>query len=148
MEIERETLDADGWAEVMPIFERHWQEFQGGSGVPFDPNIEMYNTLQDAGFLLYVTVRDAGELVGYWLGMLVYSLHSKNQLVCNCDSMYLMPECRNGTGKRMLKKVEELARDAGAVRFVVGTCVRFPLDRWLERLGFKAEDHVFLKELK
>lgn len=148
MEIEREDMTQESWAEVMPMFQRHWDEFQGHKKLPLDPDIDGYSAIQDAGMLLYVTVRDHGALIGYWLGLLTKNLHSREQLVCMGDSMYLMPEYRNGTGGDLLSKVEQIARKAGANRLMQGTCVRFPLDHWLERQGYDVEDHVFIKELK
>jgi len=149
MEIERANL-MYSWPELLPLLQQHWDEFQGHRDVQLDPDVDGYALLERANRILFVTVRPYpdGPLVGYWLGMLVPNMHSKDQLVCMADGMYLMPKYRNGTGKEMADMVENYARHAGADRMVQGTCVRHPIDNWLIKRGYEIEDHVYLKELK
>lgn len=145
--IEREQL-APVWDEAMPLFAEHWQAFQGDSGIPFKPKREQYAALDAAGMVLFVSVRDAGAMVGYWLGLMVENMHSAGHVVCMADGMFIKPAYRNGSGRRLLAVVEDAARNMGAARLVQATCARFPIDAWLKRLGFVIEDRVYLKELK
>jgi len=149
MQIERENL-MKAWPELYPLLEMHWKEFQGHKGVEFNPDIDGYAALEQVNRVLFVSVRTEidGPMVGYWLGMLVPNMHSKDQLVCMADGMYLMPEYRNGTGGEMAGMVEHYARHAGADRMVQSTCIRHPIDNWLIKRGYEIEDHVYLKELK
>ena len=146
MEVKRESL-MEAWSDLQPLLRAHWEEFQGHSGVPFDPAKGEYELLEEAGITLFVSARVDDRIVGYWLGAIFPNLHSKDQLCCSCDGMYLLKEYRNGAGREILQTVETEAKKRGVARLLQGTCVRHPIDPWLKRQGFELEDRIYIKGL-
>jgi len=64
--------------EAKPLLPLHWEELAlNKDKVPLDPKYEDYYAREEAGGILVVTVREKGELTGYFIGMIAPGLHYK-----------------------------------------------------------------------
>jgi GNAT superfamily N-acetyltransferase len=63
--------------------------------------------------MMLVTLREDGEIVGYFIGFVAPGLHYKTCLTLTMDIFYVLPEHRgSGGGVILFKAVEKEARTA------------------------------------
>lgn len=85
----------DGLDEIKPLLPGHWEELAlNKDKVPLDPRWEAYLKHDAAGEILYVALRDAGRLVGYFVGFVQPALHYRTCLTLVMDVFWLHPEFR------------------------------------------------------
>lgn len=81
--------------ELIPLFEKHWEEVALYKELTMSPNWEMYETFEETGQLFFVTAREDDELVGYAVWILCPSLHYSNNLIASNDLIFLKEEYRH-----------------------------------------------------
>ena len=87
----------EGLEEMKPLFPSHWEEVAlNQDKVPLDPRYDVYLSRDAAGEILYVTLRDLGVLVGYFVGFVQPALHYKTCLTLQMDIFWLHPDFRDG----------------------------------------------------
>jgi hypothetical protein len=135
--------------EFLPMTKKAWDEVDQLKGVmEYDPNLEAYRQLNDAGQLRLYTIReeDTKRMVGYALYLVQPVLHCKGQFTAISDVMYIEPEYRK-LGTTLLTLVQEDLKLEGVKWFT------FTVKDWLdngklaERLGCKLFERVYQKEL-
>ena len=111
--------------ELKVLLPGHYRELAlNQDQVPLDPQYAVYIERERQGGLLFVTLRDAGELVGYYIGFIAPGLHYRTCLTCTTDIFYLRPDKRKGgAGLRMFQFVESELRRRGVQRWFVGSKV-------------------------
>ena len=111
--------------ELKVLLPGHYRELAlNQDQVPLDPQYAMYIERERQGGLLFVTLRDAGELVGYYIGFIAPGLHYRTCLTCTTDIFYLRPDKRKGgAGLRMFQFVESELRRRGVQRWFMGSKV-------------------------
>lgn len=109
---------ADCLEELKPLHERHWAETeQYRHGLALKPNYEGMLAFERAGQLLQITVRHQGKLVGGIRMFVTSSWHSEN-MVASEDTLFILPEHRNGASWLAMKLLRytvsclEVLRDA------------------------------------
>lgn len=109
--------------ELLPILPLHYEELAlNKDKVPLDPQYPIYIERERRGELMFMVVRDAGELIGYFIGFVAPGLHYQTCLTMIGDIFYLHPLHRgNATGKKLFKAVEQACRDRGVQRMFAGT---------------------------
>ncbi len=127
--------------ELKPLFPLHWEELAlNKDKVPLDPQYHVYLQRDARGEVIFVTLRDAGELVGYFVGFVAPGLHYQTCLTCHLDIFYLRPDKRGARGGVILfKAVEAELKRRGVQRWFVGSKAHKDASRLFEALGF---DHV------
>src|SRR5437870_914932 len=76
------------------------------------------------GEVCYVALRDAGQLVGYFVGFVAPGLHYSTCLTCTLDIFWVHPEYRKGrSGIILFKAVESELKRRGVKRWFVGSKV-------------------------
>lgn len=84
-------------------------------GFLLDPQYEVYAAREQRGELLYVTLRDAGKLVGYYVGFIGPGLHYKTCLTLITDIFFIHQDYRGRHGGvKLFKAVKVEARRRGA----------------------------------
>lgn len=84
-------------SEIKPLLPDHWRELAlDQEKVPLDPMYERYLDLERQGSLLFVTIRENGHLMGYFLGLIAPSLHYRECLTLTMDIFWLHPDIRDG----------------------------------------------------
>lgn len=135
--------------EVKPLLPGHWEELAlNKDEVPLDPQYDEYLRRDAAGQILLVTLRTAGELVGYFVGFVAPGLHYRTCLTLTLDIFWLAPEHRGQMGgARLFKAVEVEARRRGIQRMVAGSKCHKDASFLFERLGYERIEVYYSKWL-
>lgn len=125
--------------ELKPLFPAHWAELAlNQDKVPLDPQYDEYLRRDAAGGILFVTLRESGRLVGYYVGFIAPGLHYRTCLSLTMDIYWTHPDIRGGTaGLRLFKTVEKEARRRGVQRIVHGSKNHRDSSRLFAAMGFE-----------
>jgi len=95
-----------GLAELKPLLPIHYKELSEHlkHNIPLDPQYEAYLAKDAKGEILYVTLREKGNLIGYFVGFIQPGLHYKTCLTLQLDIVYVVPEHRGKHGGAVLMK--------------------------------------------
>lgn len=137
------------------LFAAHGEELEPDDVPAIDPDWDRYQALETAGNLISVGVWYHGShpdnkpvLVGYAAAIIAPSLHYRGRVVCHDDLLYLQPHYRQGDiGVQLLKTIELNARVRGASILLMRGKTDSTMEHLLPRLGFRADETVFRKEL-
>ena len=117
-----ESLTA-GLAELKPLLPIHYEELSlhRFHGVPLNPQYDIYLQRDARGEVVYVTLRELGKLVGYFVGFVAPGLHYQDCLTLLLDIFYVVPEHRgNGGGLILFNAVKKEAIRRGVQAWFVG----------------------------
>lgn len=125
--------------ELKPMLPAHHAElglFQ--DKMPLDPDYPTYFRAERAGELLFVTVRESGALVGYWISFIQPGLHYKTTLTNKMDIYWVHPDHRGHKAGFMLADLvkSESAR-RGVKIWYAGSKNHKPSEWFFKRLGFE-----------
>lgn len=125
--------------ELLPLLPLHYEELAlNQDKVPLDPQYDIYIERERRGELMFMVVRDAGQLVGYFIGFVAPGLHYQTCLTLTTDIFFLHPNHRgSSTGVKLFKAVEAEARQRGVQRFFVGSKVHLDASYLFEKLGYE-----------
>lgn len=136
------TAAPEAWAtfveEAKPLFPLHWEELAlNKDEVPLDPQYHVYDERDAQGMVMVVTLRDAGELAGYFIGFVAPGLHYQTCLTLHLDIFWVHPKHRGQMGGiKLFKAVEKEARRRGVQRMFVGSKTHADASFLFERLGY------------
>jgi hypothetical protein len=135
--------------ELMHLLPLHYEELAlNKDKVPLDPQYEVYRERDAAGMVLFVTLRDAGELVGYFVGFIAPGLHYKTCLTCTMDIFYLRQDKRTGSGGvRLFRFVEAELKRRGVQRWFMGSKVHADASALFKRIGAAPVETYYSKWL-
>lgn len=135
--------------ELKVLLPDHYRELAlNQDQVPLDPQYEIYIDNERKGGLLFVVLRDAGEMVGYYIGFLAPGLHYKTCLTCITDIFYVKPEKRDGTaGIKMFRFVEKELKRRGVQRWFTGSKVAHDASALFDFLKFERVEIFYSKWL-
>lgn len=130
---------AERLEEMKPLFPAHWEELAlNRDKVPLDPRYDIYAARAAVGETLLVTLRSAGELVGYFVGFVAPGLHYRTCLTLSLDIFWLHPDHRGHRGGvKLFRAVEAEARRRGVQRMFVGSKCHKDASRLFEALGYE-----------
>jgi GNAT superfamily N-acetyltransferase len=139
----------DRLPEFSPLFPLHYEELAlNKDKVPLDPQYNIYLDREDAGELLFVTLRELGEPVGYFIGFISPALHYKTCLTCIMDIFYVHPDKRgSGGGQILFNFVEKELKRRGVERWFVGSKLHKDSSYLFEKLGFDKVEVYYSKWL-
>lgn len=130
--------------EVMPLLPAHYAELAlDQDKVPLAPQYDEYLRRDALGMIICIAMRDAGELVGYFIGFKAPGLHYSTCLTLTLDIFWLRPDHRGkGGGTVLFDAVEKEAKRQGVDRMFVGSKTHLPADWLFEKRGYtKVETH-------
>jgi GNAT superfamily N-acetyltransferase len=135
--------------EFKPLFPLHWAELAlNKDKVPLDPRYEVYRECEARGELVFVTMRELGAPVGYFIGFIAPGLHYKTCLTCTMDIFYVHPDYRNGrAGIKLFKAVESELRRRGVQRWFAGSKCHADASALFEYLKFDRVEIYYSKWL-
>lgn len=125
--------------ELQELLPQHYEELALNKDlVPLDPQYDVYVGRERRGELLFVTMREAGALVGYYIGFIAPGLHYRTCLTATMDIFYIRPDKRGAglPGVRLFRTVEKELVRRGVQRWFVGSKVHADASALFERLGF------------
>lgn len=137
----------DRLEELKPLFPTHWAELAlDKDEVPLDPQYEIYLERDRAGQVMLITLRDAGQLAGYFVGFVAPGLHYKTCLTLTLDIFYVWPSYRgNGAGFILFKEVEKECERRGINRMIVGSKLHKDASWMFEKLGYVEIERYYSK---
>lgn len=126
--------------ELKPLLYGHWRELAANQDkVPLSPNFDIYINLEHQEKLIFTTLREDGELKGYFIGFILSSPHYSTCLDCKMDIFYVHPSVRGQglPGLKLFREVEKELKHRGVQRWYVGSKVKADATALFERLGFE-----------
>ncbi len=131
--------------EMKPFFPMHREELAlNQKQVPLDPQYDIYLDRDAHVQVLLVTLRKAGEMVGYFVGFIAPALHYKTCLTLTMDIFYVLPEHRgDGGGFVLFKEVEREAKRRGVERMFVGSKCHKDASWLFEKLGYEEVERYY-----
>lgn len=142
-----ETLH-DGLEELKPLLPVHWAELAlNQDKVPLDPQYDEYLKREAEGRVIYVTLRETGLLMGYFVGFIAPGLHYQTCLTCHMDIFYVHPDHRGKRGGLILyKALEDELKRRGVQRIYAGFKVHMPeAERLYQALGYELCEKTYAK---
>ena len=135
--------------EAQPLLPLHWEELAlNKDKVPLDPQYDVYAARDTAGQVLVVTLRQEGELVGYFIGFIAPGLHYKTCLTLTMDIFWTHPSIRNGfAGVKLFRLVEKEAKRRGVQRMFFGSKLHKDASKLFEFLKMQATEVYYSKWL-
>ena len=124
---------------LKPLLPVHYQELAlNQDKVPLSPQFDKYIAAEQCGELLFVVLRDSGQMVGYFIGFIAPGLHYSTCLTCQMDIFYVHPDHRgNGAGFQLFKFVEDQLKKRKVQRMFVGSKMHKDASWLFEKLGYK-----------
>lgn len=125
--------------ELKANFPDHFEELAlDKAKTPLDPQYEVYLAREARGEVVAVTLREAGSIVGYFIGFVAPGLHYRRTLTYTMDIFWVRPDHRNRSGglKLMRCLMRELKR-RGVQRAFLGSKLHKDSGRLFEAFGFR-----------
>ena len=139
----------EDWAsESRDLVYAHWQELGLDLDLEIAPDFAKMKTLEDLGMFKVLTVREDSKMVGYLLAIVNEHLHyrtSPKMLIV--DAYYVDPECRNGTGAKLVRFTEQFAHRLGAIKIYFSCKVHKDHTKFFQALGYRLSDYAFVKRI-
>lgn len=135
------------YLELEPLYRQHYNEMTDrleASGIkcsPYNPRIENYVAISEAGGLLTFVLRHEGKACGYSNIYLTNDMHN-NDPIAQEDTVYVLKEHRNGIGRRLIQFVHEELKRRGIKRLNITTGTDLRVSKLLERMGYKHAAHA------
>lgn len=123
---------------LKPLLPIHYKELAlNQDKVPLSPQFDKYVAAEQRGELIFVTLRSAGQMVGYFIGFIAPGLHYSTCLTCQMDIFYVLPEHRgSGAGFQLFKFVEQQLKKRGVQRMFVGSKMHKDASWLFEKLNY------------
>jgi GNAT superfamily N-acetyltransferase len=131
------------YPELAPIYARHYAEMQarleaeGHTVSPYNPQLDRYFPAFRDGWLLNFVARHDGKAVGYCNIYLTIDAHNGDPIARE-DVLYVLPEHRNGLGRKLVLFVLENLRARGVKRGFVTPTTDPRVGKAWKRMGFKS----------
>lgn len=135
--------------ELKVLLPAHYKELAlNQDSVPLDPQYEFYIERERAGGLLFVVLRDVGEMIGYYIGFIAPGLHYKTCLTCTTDIFFVRADKRGGrAGIKMFQFVEKELKRRGVMRWFTGSKIHHDASALFEFLKFDRVEIYYSKWL-
>lgn len=137
--IERGDLN---YSEMEPLYRQHYGEMQarlardGIVVADYAPRLDQYFQAFSQGWLLNFVVRLGGKPVGYSNIYITNDMHN-GEKIAQEDTIYILPEHRNGIGRRLAKAVLAHLEAEGVRRLKISAATDLRSAKLWRRMGFK-----------
>ncbi|MES2040482.1 MAG: GNAT family N-acetyltransferase [Pseudomonadota bacterium] len=133
--------------ELMSLLPLHYEELAlNKEEVKLSPQFDLYEQYEREGRLLVVTLRELGEIVGYYVGLVAPGLHYSTCLTCITDIFYIRKDKRNGSaGVRLFRYIEKELRRRGVQRWFMGSKVHADASALFKRIGAEPVETYYSK---
>jgi hypothetical protein len=135
-----ENIEAN-YPEFEPLYRRHYGEMEsrlGKQGIeiaPYKPNTEAYFSFSRSGGLVHYCARAGGNAIGY-SNIYVFNDMHNGTLSAQEDTIYIVPEHRNGTGRRFSKFILSDLKARGVNSLTVTAMTDLRVEKLWRRMGF------------
>lgn len=130
------------YSELEPLYRKHYGEMKSrlaSDGIEigdYNPRIKQYFAAFEGGWLLNYVVRNDGKVVGYSNIYLTNDMHN-SELIAREDTIYILPEHRNGVGRKLVKHILADLRNRGVKRVLISPVTDLRVAKIWRRMGFK-----------
>lgn len=146
IEYKVETLDTC-LEEMKPLLHKHYLEvalYQ--DKIEFNPDYDKYYTMEEMGMLHIVTVRDDGNLIGYFISMINENIHYSDHTYALNDVLYVDEDYRNsGVGQTMFDYAEAQLENLGVSVIIIHMKTEKPFDSLCENLDYDYAERIYTK---
>lgn len=145
------TSQIESFTEQLPELKQllplHYQELAlNQDTIPLDPQYDIYESRESLGELLYVTLRENGGLIGYYIGFVSPGLHYRTCLTCITDIFYIHKDHRGKkSGLLLFQTVENELKRRGVNRWFTGSKCHLDASGFFELLGFERVEIYYSK---
>ena len=132
----------ENYDELLPLYRQHYEEMQkrlADAGVPiagFNMQVDRYFAAWKAGYLVNFVLRFHGKAVGCSNVYVMPDMHN-GELVAREDTIYVLPEHRNGCGRELTKYILQGLRNVGVKRATMTSATDLRSGVLWKRMGFK-----------
>ena len=136
-----ENLEVN-YHEFEPLYRQHYGEMaerlakQDIQIAPYNPNTKDYFAFANSGGLIHYCVRLDSKAVGYSNIYIFNDMHN-GTLSAQEDTIYLLPEHRNGTGRLFSKFILADLKSRGVQSLTVTAMTDLRVEKLWKRMGFK-----------
>lgn len=129
------------YAEMEPNYRAHYAEMQkrlAKDGVEvgaYAPRLDQYFAAFRGGWLLNYVVRKDGKAVGHSNVYLTNDMHN-GELIAKEDTIYIMPDHRNGIGRKLVKHILSDLESRGVKRVTISPVTDLRVGKIWQRMGF------------
>lgn len=143
----RTVADMEREPNLFALFAEYAQESATPElGAP-DVQLPMYRQMEAAGALQLLGAYQGETLVGF-LVLIVSVVPHFGKCIASTESYFVTPSARRGgTGIKLLRAAEELARSVGAVAFFVSSPSNGRLAQVMPRMGYRETNRVYMRGL-
>lgn len=132
--------------ELVYLYPEHWEELALDKEYPeaaLDPMWEVYEQRDRDGQVLLVTLREAGKMIGYFLGFIAPGLHYRKCLTCHGDIFRVVYEARGRMGgKRLMRAVLDECKRRGVSRVFLGEKLHAPCGELFAAFGAQPVERI------
>ena len=132
----------DTFEELEPLYRQHYGEMierlarDGIEYSPYNPRWDEYFKAGDNGHLLTFILRFDEKAVGCSNIYLTHDMHNSD-LIAQEDTIYVLPEHRNGIGKKFARVILDELKERGVKRLNVSAMTDLRATKLWKRMGFK-----------
>lgn len=125
-----------------PLYRQHYAEMQarlerdGHRIGPYNPRLDQYFPAMERGDLLTFIVLEKETVVGYSNVWLTNDMHN-SELIAQEDTIYVLPNHRNGVGKKLVKHILGVLDGMGVKRVTITPVTDLRVGKIWQRMGFK-----------
>lgn len=138
-----ECLDS----EIKPLLMLHWNKLAlNKDKVPLDPQYETYLIRDARDEVLFISLRDKGKMIGYWVAFIAPGLHYKTCLTHTMDIWNVLPEYEMTMAPLILfRAVEREIKRRGVNRSFIGEKLHRPSGRLFKAFGYEPVETYYSK---
>ena len=124
------------------IYRKHYAEMQerllkeGVSLPEYNPRLDIYFSQNNSGGLVHYKIRCDGVPVGHSNIYIFESMHNRMRMASE-DTIYVLPEHRNGVGRKFSKFILEDLKQRGVMQLQVTAMTDLRVVKLWTRMGFK-----------
>jgi GNAT superfamily N-acetyltransferase len=147
MDIQLESFE-ERLEELQTLLPLHYRELAlNQDKVPLSPLYDIYIQRERLGQLIFMTMRQDSELVGYFIGFIAPGLHYSTCLTCTMDIFFIRPDIRGSglPGLKLFRALEKELKQRGVHRWFVGSKAKADASALFERLDFEKVEVYYSK---
>ena len=132
----------DTYLELEPLYRQHYSEMtdrlnaEGFEYSSYNPMLDEYGRACENGSLLTFVLRSGGVACGYINVYVTNDMHNQD-LIAQEDTIYVLPEHRNGIGKKFARVILDELKERGVKRLNVSAMTDLRATKLWKRMGFK-----------
>lgn len=148
------TFAVEPWSQFRhegpPLWAKHWEEVAvNRDAIKLKVDFAQYDAQDAAGALCIIVAREAGAVIGYWVGLIRHHFHYADSLTAYTDLYFVDKAYRNhGAGQKLFAFVEKTLRQRGVQRIFTATKKHLDHSALFKAAGYEETEIVFTKLLE